>query len=263
MSRKMSFPSCFSAGSGEPALAGFTLVEMLVVIAIIGILAALLLPALNNSKSTALQIQCLNQNKQMALANELYVDDNGGSLPWPNWNNLMQGWLYTPTNGQPPPPSDAAYAQGLLWPYLKDKKVYWCPMDHTNTTFFAQRPEKLSSYIMNGATMGFYIRPPFSKTHKLSDMRPAAYSMWEPSDHPPYDAAHVFNDGASYPNDQEGPSQRHKNGSNLAAFDGHAQFLKHYLFLQEQQSFPGSFWCDPDTTLGDGGPMGHDCGLWK
>jgi hypothetical protein len=68
---------------------------------------------------------------------------------------------------------------------------------------------------MNGAIMGYYGGPRHIATHKLASMNPSAYADWESSDQPPYDAALVFNNGASYPNDKEGPSQRHNTGCNM------------------------------------------------
>ena len=105
------------------------------------------------------------------------------------------------------------------------------------------------------------MHPNASKTHKLSEMRPIAYVTWEPSDNPPFDPAQVFNDGASFPIDDEGPSQRHGSGCNVSSFDGHAQFLKFTDFQREQDDQPGALWCDPDTSTG--GPGGGDCALWK
>ena len=242
---------------------GFSLVEMLVVIAIIGILAALILTALSRSKRSAMQTQCLSQVKQLALALQMYTGDNKDVMPWPDWGTNYQGWLYTPTNGMPPNPSAAAYVGGLLWPYVKVVQVYWCPADETNTPYFAQRVEQLSSYIMNGAIMGYNMAPPASRTHKLSAMNPQAYVTWEPNGGPPYDPAQVFNDGASYPNDEEGPSRRHDAGCNTSSFDGHAQYLKITMFQQQQNDQPGLFWCDPDTSDGTGGIQGRSCGLWK
>jgi prepilin-type N-terminal cleavage/methylation domain-containing protein/prepilin-type processing-associated H-X9-DG protein len=70
---------------------GFTLIELLVVIAIIAILAAMLLPVLARAKETGRRISCLNNLKQLDLAAQVFVDDNGGYYPprsqtdrWPN-----------------------------------------------------------------------------------------------------------------------------------------------------------------------------------
>src|ERR1700745_1209931 len=65
---------------------GFPLIDLLVIVAIIAILAAMLLPALSKAKIKAQMIQCMNNSRQLTLGWQMYNADNGdkllGSLPW-------------------------------------------------------------------------------------------------------------------------------------------------------------------------------------
>jgi prepilin-type N-terminal cleavage/methylation domain-containing protein len=63
--------------------AGFTLVELLVVAAIIGILAALLLPVISAAKKRAQRTTCLNNLRQINLGVRLYSDDSSDASPSP------------------------------------------------------------------------------------------------------------------------------------------------------------------------------------
>ncbi|MGA2853716.1 MAG: prepilin-type N-terminal cleavage/methylation domain-containing protein [Verrucomicrobiota bacterium] len=60
---------------------GFTLVALLVIIAVIAILAAMMLPALARAKGKAQRINCVNNLKQIGLAYRIWEGDNGGKYP--------------------------------------------------------------------------------------------------------------------------------------------------------------------------------------
>ncbi len=74
---------------------GFTLVELLVVITVIAILAALLLPSFNRARQQAQGTFCLNNLKQWGLATQLFAADNQDFLPkdgTPNGTSVEEGW---------------------------------------------------------------------------------------------------------------------------------------------------------------------------
>ena len=111
----------------SPAKRGFTLVELLVVIAIIGVLVALLLPAVQAAREAARRTTCANQLRQMGIALQNHVDSyrvfpTGGNNPNPAIQNYVSGSILQP--GTPNGPNK----QGLgafyqLLPYLEQGAI--------------------------------------------------------------------------------------------------------------------------------------------
>lgn len=91
---------------------GFTLIELLVVIAIISIIAAMLFPVFASVREKARATACLNNCKQLALADMQYDQDNDETL----WNQ--------PNVSYSTPPK---FYSELLMPYVKSTAVFSCP----------------------------------------------------------------------------------------------------------------------------------------
>jgi prepilin-type N-terminal cleavage/methylation domain-containing protein/prepilin-type processing-associated H-X9-DG protein len=130
---------------------GFTLIELLVVIAIIAILAAMLLPALARAKQKTQGVYCMNNTRQLMLANHMYQGDNRDNFPMamhggytptgPNDPNRpwVTGWLDWTTSTQ------NTNLQYLLEPqyavlasfFGRAKNIYKCPADN-----YASAPQR-------------------------------------------------------------------------------------------------------------------------
>jgi prepilin-type N-terminal cleavage/methylation domain-containing protein len=93
----------------------FTLVELLVVIAIIGVLIALLLPAVQAAREAARRSQCINHLKQIALACHNFHDTLGGLPPT---------YIYMPSGKQADPPNGRLSLWGLIYPFIEQQSLY-------------------------------------------------------------------------------------------------------------------------------------------
>ena len=92
---------------------GFTLIEILVVIAIIAMLAALLLPALSSARERARRTACLNNLRQFSIAYEMYAED------WYERFPSSPESLYDADNNET--------TLSIYPDYIKTPKTFWCP----------------------------------------------------------------------------------------------------------------------------------------
>ncbi len=115
---------------------GFTLVELLVVVAIISILGAILLPALSRARESANRSSCANNLRQMGLAFQMFASESNGYLP-PRL--VLYFREYSPERG-----CWSSFDGSFLYPdYLGDLMVTKCPSE----SFSLDRFETMADFM--------------------------------------------------------------------------------------------------------------------
>ncbi len=140
----------------------FTLVELLVSIAIIAILAALLLPSLHQGNAAAKRVQCASNLHQFGLAGQMYWDENaghcflyGGTSNINNGKLYWFGWIGNGAEGQRP--FDAT--QGALYPYVQGRGIEVCP----SLNYFSAQFKLKAAGAAYGYGYNFHLSAAFNK----------------------------------------------------------------------------------------------------
>ena len=214
---------------------GFTLMELLVVIACIAILAAMLLPALSKTKSRAQSIACLNNLRQLSTCWQLYAGDNNdlmvpnnniaGGAPGSSW---CQGTGILETN-------TTAIESGLLFSYNRSTALYHCPADvstvvslsGTRLSQLRNRSYNLSQSVNGDPTAWLATHiPNFNRFSQINGPGPSQCLVFIDENEDTMLDTHFGMPTANYGNTNQWwdmPSNRHDQGANLSFADSHAE----------------------------------------
>jgi prepilin-type N-terminal cleavage/methylation domain-containing protein/prepilin-type processing-associated H-X9-DG protein len=225
-----------AAGGVWARRAGFTLVELLVVIVVIALIAAMLLPALARAKSRALTVSCLNNLKQLQICWFAYAHDNDDVMTPNNFvyyvqvggtNDASLGedsltWCRSiaPEDGYPINENTS-----LLFRYNQSVGIYHCPADKSMVN---GQPGKLRnrSYNMSNSVncrLDDHFR-------KLGEVRVPTqlFVFIDTHEDAIWDATFGVLPLGSYWQDYwlDVPADRHQQGANLSFADGHVEHWK-------------------------------------
>lgn len=213
----------------------FTLLELLIVIAVIAVLASLMLSSQAGARRRVLASQCLSNSRQFALSLQLYGDDNSGCLP-PNRDGegmvlgetWVEGWLGLPG----PDCTNTLYLKrSLLGPYLPTVALWKCPATRA-VTVGGKKQTRVRTVSLN-CFIGTSVESPSATTYrKWHDfIRPSPSEMISFVE----ERAETINDGAfslqwefrqSQPDTwvlRDQPAVLHNQAGNLGFVDGHAE----------------------------------------
>lgn len=247
--------------SGFQKKHGFSLIELLIVIAIIAILAGMLLPALNTVRSKARDMQCLSNQKQVAFLLLSYNDANDGVTPFLHGTPVdgatdKNKWIGPLVLMQYPKLTNSSYPylQSLGGGIYKARGIFGCPSNPQGTlvsqwsshyganALYFSSPDYWAPRFTN--VLAHKIRMPSQRAAFFDINRGATWSA------APYASSRsaLVNSSAISPD----TSLRHlgTQGLNVAFADGHAESRK-YLSLPEQYNSAngGYFWAEKNGTV--------------
>jgi prepilin-type N-terminal cleavage/methylation domain-containing protein/prepilin-type processing-associated H-X9-DG protein len=221
----------------------FTLVELLVVVAVIGILSSLLLPSLARTKAEAQGAFCENNTRQLLLGCLMYCDDGRGFFPYNmagaaartniNWVSDLLDWETNSDNT-----NSALLTQAALGPYLaQSASIYHCPSDTALSAIqrSAGWPKRARSYSMNASVgdAGEITQngvntnnPDYIQFFKLSSVPQAAQIFVFIEEHPDTIYDGYFLNKAYSDEWIRLPASYHNGSANVSFADGHAE--KHH-----------------------------------
>jgi prepilin-type N-terminal cleavage/methylation domain-containing protein/prepilin-type processing-associated H-X9-DG protein len=222
---------------------GFTLIELIIVIAIIAILSSILLPALSKAKARAQGITCLNNTKQLTMAWMIYADDHNGvlayNLGWSttnlsmnlNWVNNVLDWNVVNSDNT----NIAKVVETGLGPYAsKEVNIYRCPSDRvlSDVQRAAGWSSRVRSYSMNAmigdagtfSQAGYNVNnPDYIQFFKYTAIpRPADIFVFL-DEHPDSIDDGYFVNNSDYPRWRDLPASYHNNAGTFSFTDGHAE----------------------------------------
>jgi prepilin-type N-terminal cleavage/methylation domain-containing protein/prepilin-type processing-associated H-X9-DG protein len=246
--RARALPDRGSNRAARPEPRAFSLVELLVVMAVIGVLAALLMPVLGKAKATAKRADCVSNLRQLGVATQLYWDDNGGncfSYYFGATNSgqiLWFGWLGAGAEGHRP----FDLSLGALAPYLSGSDVRLCPVLDPGLAHF--KPKGTNVIFSYGCNSYLFGGPGQTAVNAKKISRPADTALFAdavqvndfqpPASHsnPMLEEWYYVDSNAVYPNGHF----RHAQRANAVFCDGHVA-LEKFVPGSLDQRLPGQF----------------------